>query len=305
MKILVTGGLGFIGSHTAERLVKEGHDVHVLDNLHTGSEANVSAIKKRIKITKGDSGSIGNLGQKFDAIIHLGIYSSTPMYRENPQLTAKALADWLAVLEYARRNDSRTVFASSSSLYNGNNPPHREGMPIAVTDFYTEARYAMERLAALYADLYSLHAVGLRYFSVYGPRERSKGGYANLISQFLWAMREGKRPVVFGDGTQSRDFIHIDDVVKANLLALGYGKHGIFNIGTGKAATLNRVVELLNAELGVCIKPEYRPNTIANYVSHTLADTRLAAEKLRFHSSISLEEGISRLVKHHENGGPD
>lgn len=296
MKILVTGGLGFIGSHTAGRLVKEGHEVHVLDNLHSGSETNVAAIKDRIKITKGDAGSIGTLGQKFEAIIHLGTYSSSPMYKENPQLTARAIADWLAILEYARKNGSRIVFASSSSLYNGNKPPHREDMQILVTDFYTEARYAMERLAKLYSDLYALPSVGLRYFSVYGPGEQSKGRYANLVSQFLWAMKEGKQPLIFGDGTQSRDFINVSDVVEANLRALDYGKQGIFNIGTGKAATLNRVVELLNAELGTGIKPRYAPNSIKNYVAHTLADTSLAAKELRFHPAISLETGIARLV---------
>jgi UDP-glucose 4-epimerase len=296
MKILVTGGLGFIGSHTAARLLKEGHEIHVLDNLHSGSEDNIRAIKERIKITKGDAGSLDTLGQKFEAIVHLGAYSSSPMYREDPQLTARTLADWVAILEYARRNDCSVVFASSSSLYNGNKPPQREDMNIQVTDFYAEARYAMERLARLYNDLYSLRPVALRYFSVYGPGEQSKGRYANLVSQFLWAIKGGKQPLIFGDGTQSRDFIHVDDVVEANLRALGYGKHGIFNIGTGRSATLNQVVDLLNTELGTGIKPRYEPNRIKNYVAHTLADTSLAGRELHFRSSISLETGIARLV---------
>jgi UDP-glucose 4-epimerase len=302
MKILVTGGLGFIGSHTAARLVAEGHDVHVLDNLHTGSRSNIAAMK--VRATEGDAGKIAGMKGKFEAVIHLGTYSSSPMYLENPQLVARALADWLAVLDYARRNDSRLVFASSSSLYNGNEPPHREGMPIAVTDFYTEARYAMERLAELYHSLYSLPSAGLRYFSVYGPGERSKGRYANPISQFMWAMEAGEGPVLFGDGMQTRDFIHVDDAVKANLLALGCREHGIFNIGTGKAATFNRVVGLLNAELGTSIRPVYQPNRIRNYVAHTLADTSLAERRLGFRSSVSLEDGIRRLVasEHREAG---
>jgi len=109
-------------------------------------------------------------------------------------------------------------------------------------------------------------------------------------------MKEGNRPVIFGDGTQSRDFINVADVVEANLRALAYGRHGVFNIGTGKAATLNRVVELLNSELKTSISPVYEPNRIKNYVSHTLADTSLAAKELHFRSSIPLETGISRLV---------
>lgn len=297
MRVLVTGGLGFIGSHTAERLVKEGHEVHVLDNMHTGSEANVSAIKGRIKVTRGEAGALATLPGRFDAIFHAGIYSSSPMYREQPQLTAKALADWVAILEYCRKGDSALAFASSSSLYNGNGPPHRETMAIAVTDFYTEARYAMERLAELYSSLYSLPSVGLRYFSVYGSREQSKGRYANLLSQFLWAMRAGLQPVIYGDGTQARDFIHVDDVVNANLLALAYKGHGIFNVGTGRSTTLNGAVALLNRELGTAITPRYEKNPIANYVSHTLADTSLAAGKLRFRASITVEEGVRRLAR--------
>jgi UDP-glucose 4-epimerase len=297
MKVLVTGGLGFIGSHTAARLVKEGHEVHVLDNVHTGSEANVSAISGRIKITRGDAGSLGTLAVRFDAVFHAGIYSSSPMYREEPQLTAKALSDWLAILEYCRKSDSGLAFASSSSLYNGNRPPHSEGMVIFVTDFYTEARYEMERLAELYSSLYSLPSVGLRYFSVYGPHEQSKGKYANLLSQFLWSMRAGQQPVIYGDGTQSRDFIHVDDVVEANLLALSHKGRGIFNVGTGKSTTLNEAVALLNRELGTAIRPKYEKNPIANYVSQTLADTSLAAGKLRFRASIPLEAGVRRLVR--------
>lgn len=297
MRVLVTGGLGFIGSHTAERLVTEGHDVHVLDNMHTGSEANVSAIRTRIKITRGDAGTLATVPGKFDAVFHAGVYSSSPMYREQPQLTAKAVADWVSILEYCRKNDSTLAFASSSSLYNGNRPPQKEGMGIMVTDFYTEARYAMERLAELYNSLYSLPSAGLRYFSVYGPREQSKGRYANLLSQFLWAMRAGLQPVIYGDGTQARDFIHVDDVVNANLLALSYGGHGIFNVGTGKSTTLNDAVALLNRELGTAIRPKYEKNPIANYVSQTLADTSLAAGKLRFRASIPVEEGVRRLAR--------
>lgn len=297
MKILVTGALGFIGSNLTERLVTDGHDVSALDNLHTGNEENVSSVKGRIRILKKNAGEIPSLGEKFDAIIHEGVYSSSPMYKENPLLTAKVLEEWISILDYVRKNECRLVFASSSSLYNGQAPPHKEDMDILVTDFYTEGRYAMERIARLYNDLYGLKSVGLRYFSVYGPHEKFKGRYANLITQFLWDIKADRAPMILGDGSQTRDFIHVSDVVEANLKALEYSGSGIFNVGTGKSASLNQVVEMLNRKLGKSVVPKYEPNRIKNYVAHTKADTSRAASALGFRAAVGLEEGIDLLIK--------
>jgi len=297
MKILVTGALGFIGSNLTERLVKDGHEVTALDNLHTGSEENVSSVRNRIKIVKASAGDIAKMDERFDALLHQGVYSSSPMYKDNPHLVAKAIDEWVSILEYARKNPCRLVFASSSSLYNGNNPPHKEDMPILVKDYYTEARYAMERMARLYSDLYGVNSVGLRYFSVYGPHEKSKGKFANLITQFLWEMKAGRQPIILGDGKQTRDFAYVDDVVEANLLALNYKKHDVFNVGTGKSVTLTDMAALLAKKLGSDIKPAYEPNRIKNYVQHTLADTKKAESLLGFRAKISLEDGIGRLIK--------
>lgn len=297
MKILVTGGLGFIGSNISERLVAEGNDITILDNMHTGSEENISSFKSKVRVVKADSVHVNEMKEKFDAIFHDGIYSSTPMYKENPQLTSKVIADWIGVLEYARRNGSRVIYASTSSLYSGQKPPHHEGLPTNVTDFYSEARVAMERLAKLYDQLYSVRSIGLRYFSVYGPHERSKGKYANLISQFLWDLQAGRQPVIYGDGKQTRDFTYVSDVVEANMLALRHGKTDVFNVGTGKSITLNDMLALLNRELGTGISPKYIHNPISNYVEHTLADTSRAASLLGFRASVSLEEGIRRLIR--------
>jgi UDP-glucose 4-epimerase len=298
MKILVTGALGFVGSNITERLVADGHEVVALDNMHTGNEANVSAVKGKIRVVKKQAGEVASLPDKFDAIIHEGVYSSSPMYKENPHLTAKVLDEFISILEYVRKNDScRLVFASSSSLYNGKAPPHREDMDILVTDFYTEGRYAMERAAKLYGDLYGIRTIGLRYFSVYGPHETYKKQYANLVTQFLWDMKAAKQPVILGDGSQTRDFIFVSDVVEANLMALKYDRSDIFNVGTGKSASLNHVVDLLNRKLGTLIKPKYEQNNIKNYVPHTQADTSKASRLLGFRAKVGLEEGIDRLIK--------
>jgi len=302
MKILVTGALGFIGSNITERLVREGHEVVAVDNMHTGDEANLAAVKGKVKVAKMDAGGAAALGERFDAIFHQGIYSSTPMYKEDPSRTAKVIADWIGLMEYARKNETKIVFASSSSLYNGNPPPHREDMDIKVTDFYTEARYMMERLARLYNNLYGVKSVGLRYFSVYGPHERAKGRYANLITQFLWDMQAGRQPLILGDGTQTRDFTYVDDVVDANMLALRYDKRGcdVFNVGTGKSITLNGMAKMLAQKLRSDIKPRYESNPIKNYVQHTLADTHKASSLLGFRAKIPLEKGIELLIQHYK-----
>ncbi|MEW6748394.1 MAG: NAD-dependent epimerase/dehydratase family protein [Candidatus Micrarchaeota archaeon] len=299
MKILVTGALGFIGSNLTERLVKEGHEVTALDNLHTGSESNLESVKEKVRIVKKNAGEVGSLGEGFDAIFHQGIYSSSPMYKENPRLTATVLDEWLSILEYARKHGGALVYASSSSLYNRNLPPHREDMEIFATDFYTEGRFSMERLAKIYSELYGVKSVGLRYFSVYGPHERSKGKYANLVTQFLWSMQKGESPLIFGDGKQTRDFISVEDVVEANIRAMSYRQTDVFNVGTGRSASLNEVVDLLNSELGTSIKASYKQNPIKNYVQHTQADTSKAEDLLGFSARTALEDGVKRLIKHY------
>ncbi len=297
MKVLVTGALGFIGSNLAERLVKEGHEVSIIDNLHTGSMENIESIKDKVRIFEMNAGDIDKTGEKYEVVFHNGIYSSSPMYKDEPHLVAKAIDEFISVMEYAKKNGSRVVFASTSSMYNGITPPHKEDIVPLVKDYYSEARIIMERLAKLYYDLHGVPVVGLRYFSVYGPHEKAKKGYANLVTQFLWEMLEGKAPLIFGDGSQTRDFTYVDDVVDANMLAMDYGKFGVFNVGNGKSITLNEVVEKLNKKLGTEINPTYQENRIKNYVQHTLADTTLAEKDLGFKAKISIDEGIERLIR--------
>lgn len=298
MKILVTGGLGFIGSNIAGRLVREGHQVTILDNKHTGNEHNISGLKGKAKVQIGRSGDVEKLGEKFDVIFHEGIYSSTPMYKEDPHRVAEVIEDFISILEYAKKNGIKVVWASSSSVYNGVKPPQREDAVIPVTDFYTEARLAMERLSELYHKLYGVKAIGLRYFSVYGPHEESKGRYANLVSQFMWAMEKGESPSVYGDGSQTRDFTYIEDVVEANLLAMKSNVgFGIYNIGTGKSITINGMIEVLGKAMGKPVEPVYTQNPIKNYVEHTLASTSKAERELGFKARVGLEQGIGKILK--------
>ena len=311
MNILVTGGLGFIGSNIAERLLREGHDVWIIDNFHTGSEVNIEEMKnngmkikgKLQEVMRADAGQIEKVtaGRRFDVIFHNGIYSSTPMYRENPVLTAKVIEDWILLLEYARKTDAKVVYASTSSLYNGQKPPHRENMSVTITDFYSEARVMMERLAQLYKKMHGLKPVGLRYFSVYGPHEISKKKYANLISQFMWDLKAGRQPIVYGDGTQTRDFTYVEDIVEANMLAIKYPECDVFNTGTGTSITIKEMLVVLGRMMNSPpeLEAKFIINPIKNYVQHTMANTEKAEKLLKFKAKHTLEQGIAKLIQYY------
>lgn len=299
MSILVTGGAGFIGSNLVEDLLALGVDVTVLDNMDTGSIVNLEDLGGSLKVIDADCVDASRLDLKPEAIYHLGIPSSSPMYKKDPFLVGKAINGTIAVFELARKAGCRVVYASSSSLYSGLLPPHREDMTIQVTDYYTEARLAIERMAELYWRLFRIPSVGMRFFSVYGPKEKAKRKYANMISQFLWEMIEGKAPVIYGEGKQTRDFTYVRDVVRALRLAMDSDYQGILNVGTGKAFSFNDVVHLVNKGLGSEIAPKYIDNPIKNYVGHTLADTSKSEKVLGFKAAYTLEEGLKDLLKYY------
>lgn len=293
LKILMTGVAGFIGSNIAKRLHKE-HELYGFDDLSTGSMDNLKGVDIEMI---GSMNELQDSGAEIDIIFHLGMPSSTPIYRNDRYQVLNAIKVTLDVLELAkhlkeRGKECKVVYASSSSVYNGNEPPFKEDMKIIVTDFMTEARLHIERLAQLYSDFYGITAVGLRLFSVYGPNERRKGNFANLVTQFLDWMHKGEQPIIYGDGKQTRDFSYVKDVVDAFIQASKHGKTDVFNIGTGKCYNLNELVTLLNKILGKDIKPKYVVNPLKNYVNLTLADTTKAENVLGFKTKFSLEEGI-------------
>ncbi len=305
MKYLVAGGAGFIGSNLALRLAEGGNGVVVLDDMSLGRERNVP---RGVVLVRGDTRDqqvIGSAADGVEGIFFDAARSSSPMFHPDPREGVDVnLKGFMNVMEVARRGDLPVVYASTSSLYSRCEPPHREEMPVKAGSFYEYSFYCREMAAALYAELYGLRVVGLRYFSVYGPREEHKGQYANNISQFMWGMMRGEAPVIYGDGSQTRDFIHVDDVVEANLLAMESGLKGeVFNVGTGVETSFNRVVELLNGVLGTDLKPRYVPNPVRNYVVRTRADTGKAERMLGFRARIPLREGIERTAEYYRRQG--
>ncbi len=303
MRAVVTGGAGFIGSNLTAKLLKDGAEVVVIDNFMTGSRKVADLLKERgATLLEGTSSSIREL-TPVDVVFHLGIPSSSPMYRENPDLLSLAVRDAIAIFEYAKESGAKVVYASTSSLYNGNDPPFTEDMPVFPTDFYTEGRYWMERLAKVYYELHGVESVGLRLFSVYGPNERPKSSFANVASQMVWAALEGRSFVIYGDGKQTRDFIYVTDVVRAFLLAWEGGEDcEVYNVGTGKETSFNELAELIR-RLGLDLRLEYRENPIKNYVYRTLADTRKAERDLGFKYEVELEEGLRKVIRAYREKG--
>ncbi len=300
MKAVVTGGAGFIGSHIAEKLVSEGYEVSIIDELNTGDKKNIEKIEDKVSFLKANVSDINKLGEA-DIVFHEGIYSSTPMYRKDNSLVWKAVYEFMSVMEYCIKNDCKLVFASSSSIYNGYNPPHIETMQPMVKDFYTEARYSMERLANLFSQMYGLKYCGLRYFSVYGDREESKKEFANMVSQIIWKAMLDKPVIIYGDGSQRRDIVNIDDVVKANIIASKSELNGIFNVGTGNAYSFNQIIEKIENIIGKDIKRKNVENPLKNYVDVVHADTSKSREKLGFSAEITADEGIKRAFHYYSN----
>ena len=304
MRILVTGGAGFIGSNIVEKLSEE-HDVIVLDDLYLGNKKNVDGYHAEfVKDSVIDAELVNKLCKQCDYVFHNAAMSSSPMFKEQPKLGMEVnIIGFMNVMKAALDNGmKRVVYASTSSMYNGNALPFSENQPITAKTFYEASFRTREIVAQTYYYENNLSSIGLRYFSVYGPRELHKGQYANNISQFLWDMMEGKTPLIYGDGTQRRDFTFVRDVVSANILAMTSNiNFGIFNVGTGIGTSFNALVALTNNALGTSIEPRYIENPLKNYVHDTIADLSLISKSLGYNPQWTLEKGIKFLIDYYRN----
>lgn len=298
--VLVTGGCGFIGSNLCNRLVEGGNTVIALDDLSLGIESNINPEVEFVKGSVLDTRLVEELVREVDFVFHQAAKSSSPMFKGDPRLGIDVNVNgFMNVMQGVKQTnkDIKVVYASSSSIYNGLASPFSEMQTISPKTFYETSFYTRELIARSYFLEYGVKSIGLRYFSVYGKNEKHKGIYANNISQFLWDMKKGNRPIIYGDGNQTRDFTNVDDVVNANILAAaGHVNFGVYNVGTGKNYTFNDVIRFLNAELKTEIKPNYIPNPVSNYVQETLSDPSLARQDLGFTAQVTLEEGIKNLV---------
>ena len=306
---LVTGGAGFIGSHVVERLLAEGHRVRVLDNFSTGSRANLAFARgsRRLEVIRGDLKSLESVERAVRGVavvFHQAAMRSVPRSVADPLgCNAANVTGTLHVLHAASRQKKkpRVVYASSSSVY-GERPdlPKREDQPTAPISPYAATKVAGEVYASVWSRLFGVETVGLRYFNVFGPRQDPKSEYAAVIPRFILWGSAGKPLQVHGDGTQSRDFTYIDNVVSANLLAARANGAAVsgkcYNVGCGSRTSLLEIITLLERMLGRSLTKTHLARR-AGDVLHTLADIGQAKSDFGYEPLVEFEEGLGRTVQ--------
>lgn len=303
MNCLVTGGAGFIGSNLAARLLKERCAVRVLDNLSTGRMENMKEFRNNIQFLKGDLRSIETVQKAVEGIevvFHQAAIPSVPRSLADPLGSNEANITGTLNLLVAARDAGvrRVIYASSSSLY-GNNPqlPKREDMPPSPLSPYAVSKYTGELYLKVFCEVYGLEGISLRYFNIFGPKQDPNSEYAAVVPRFIAAVLNGKQPVIFGDGEQSRDFTYIDNAVEANLLAMRcpQARGEAVNVACGKQVSLNTMVNKLAEITSRNIKPQYAPPRPGD-VRHSLADLSLAGKLLKYQPLVDFESGLKNLV---------
>ncbi|HKJ58816.1 MAG TPA: NAD-dependent epimerase/dehydratase family protein [Halobacteriales archaeon] len=296
-QVLVTGGAGFIGSNLANHLA-DRNEVVVVDDCYLGTPENLADDVEFHRSSVLDD----DLPTDVDVVFHLAALSSYAMHEADPTRGARVNVEgFVNTVEQARDDGcGAVVYASTSSIYGSRTEPSPEDMPVTVNTGYEASKLARERYAEYFANHYDLALAGLRFFSVYqgyGGAEEHKGEYANVIAQFADDVANGRSPELYGDGEQTRDFTHVDDVVRGIELAADHRLNGVYNLGTGERYSFNAVVDLINRELGTDVEPTYVENPIPDsvYVHDTCADATKIQEATGWEPAIEFEEGIRRV----------
>ena len=305
MKILVTGGAGFIGSHIVEELVKRGDTVRVLDNFATGKRENLTPFAGKIEMVEGDLrdfDTVKKAVQGMEYILHEGALPSVPRSIADPVMSNDVNVKGTLHILVAARDEKvkRVVYASSSSIYGeAKARVKKETMPPSPLSPYATSKLAAETYCRIFYAIYGLETVVLRYFNVFGPRQDPLSQYSAAIPKFITLMMDGKQPTIFGDGKQSRDFTYVHNVVQANLSAMiAPGAAGkICNIACHRTVRLNKMIELLNEFLGTAIAPIHTSPRTGD-IKFSLADISNARKYLNYSPMVSFEEGLRKTVEY-------
>lgn len=300
---LVTGGAGFIGSHLTTRLVEDGHTVRVFDNLSTGSLKNLAHLGDRFEFLHGDlcdPEAVAHAVKDIEIIFHEAALASVPRSVERPLDThAACVTGTINLLDAARKSGvKRVVYAGSSSAYgNQKTMPKHEGQVPQVLSPYAAAKLAAELYCEAFASTYGLETVRLRYFNVFGPRQDPNSPYSAVIPRFVDALLKGDQPVIYGDGSQSRDFTFVENVVNANLLAAqarNVSGH-VYNAACGQTLDLVTLLKLICDRLDVPFAPQFAPARVGD-VQHSWADISAAERDLGYRVLVTVKDGLDRTV---------
>jgi nucleoside-diphosphate-sugar epimerase len=301
---LVTGGAGFIGSHLVEALVERGDRVRVLDDLSTGLRENLAHIRPEPEIVEGDLADAAVVDRAVagcKVVFHLGAVASVQRSIDDPAFSHRVCATGTVhVLDAARRAGvRRVVYAASSSAYGiPAGEVQSEDDPARALSPYAAAKLAGESYAQAFAASYGLETVCLRFFNIFGPRQRADSPYSGVIAIFAAAMQAGRAPTVHGDGGQTRDFTYVANVVQALLKAAAVpGISGkTYNVGTGRGVSILELVDVLNRLLGTDLPPRHTPPRQGD-VRHSRADIRRARAELGYQPTVSFEEGLEHTLR--------
>jgi len=298
MKYLVTGGAGFIGSHITKRLVEEEEQVIVIDNLNTGKEKNLESIKDKIDFVRGDildKNLLEDITRNIDGVFHQAALASVQDSFSKPDEYYNVNVNGTEnILELAKKNNFKVVYASSSSIY-GN--PKR--IPIEESDEknpinpYAKTKLEKEELAKIYSKM-GVKVIGLRYFNVFGKGQSKE--YAGVLKLFLEQIRDKLPPKINGDGTQARDFVHVSDVVNSNIMSMNSDvNHAFFNVGTGTSITILDLAKIIIKFSGLNLEPVFGP-ALKGDVQKTTANIDLIKEKIGWKPTVVLEEWINEII---------
>lgn len=300
-RILVTGGAGFIGSHTVEALVGAGAEVVVFDNFSAGRLENLAGLKE-VKIVEGDIRDFGAVRKAMAGVyatMHLAAQVSVRASVQNPaDSAAHNVSGFVNVLQAARENSlHRVVYASSAAVYGMPVAlPVTESSPVAPLSPYGLEKLIDEQYAALFARLYGMRCLGLRYFNVYGPRQDPSSEYAGVISRFVDLARRDAALTIFGDGEQTRDFVFVRDIAQVNLAAISSDEEGVVAVGTGRSVSLRQLVSAIEYSLGRKADLRFAPAAQGD-IRYSAMDPGRLQQRLGWVPSTMLEEGIAVLMK--------
>ncbi len=308
---LVTGGAGFIGSHLVESLLGDGHEVRVLDDLSTGLASNFDGLRRRPTLIEGsvtDAKLVADAARGAATVYHLAAMASVARSLEEPLLCHEVCATGtLNVLEAARKGGARrVVYAASSSAYGSASDPagQSEETPLNPLSPYAAAKLAGEHYLEAFAASFGVETVRLRFFNIFGPRQRADSPYSGVIAIFVGMLAAGKSPTIHGDGGQSRDFVYVENCVQAIRLAASVpGVSGrVYNVGTGRAVTVLELLHALAKEMGVAVEPKFGPAR-AGDVRTSLAKIGLICAELGYEPAVPLEEGLRRTLAWYQSEG--